>query len=260
MKGKSDFLSVNQYILWQTDLSSKFPGRNPIKTLGAQLLVIEKPMKMLKVEFHCHTIFSKDSLTQPKTLVDAARRKEIDRLIVTDHNSIGGALEAKNLDPELVIVGEEVMTTQGELLAAFVTEEIPPGLEPPEAIRRLREQGAFISVSHPFDGMRGWELPHLLEIIPLVDAIETFNARCLEARTNQKAQDFAKEHHLPGTVGSDAHTAFELGTATLLLPDFHDAQELRLALQQAQQDTHLSPFWVHIASSYATWYKKRKSP
>ena len=153
------------------------------------------------------------------------------------------------------------MTTRGELLAAFVTEEIPSGLEPLEAIRLLRQQGAFISVSHPYDITRhGWKLPDLLEIAPLVDAIETFNARCLEARTNQKAQEFARQNNLLGTVGSDAHTASELGTATMLLPDFHDAQELRLALQQARHDTHLSPFWVHIASSYAKWYKKRKSP
>jgi hypothetical protein len=33
-------------------------------------------------------------------------------------------------------------------------EEVPPGLTPHEAIRRLRDQGAFISVSHPFDTTR----------------------------------------------------------------------------------------------------------
>ena len=60
------------------------------------------------------------------------------------------------------------MTTRGELLAAFVTEEVPSGLSPQEAIQRLRSQGAFISVSHPFDVMRHghWDLPDLLEISP----------------------------------------------------------------------------------------------
>ena len=114
---------------------------------------------MLRVEFHCHTVYSKNSLTSPKKLVDACRRKGIDRVIVTDHNTIAGAVIAKDIDPELVIVGEEIMTTRGEILAAFVTEEIPAELSPHETIKRLRDQNAFISVSHPFDEWRrgGWK-------------------------------------------------------------------------------------------------------
>ncbi|MGZ9221093.1 MAG: PHP domain-containing protein, partial [Anaerolineales bacterium] len=68
---------------------------------------------MLRVEFHCHTIFSKDSLTRPRVLVDTCRRKRIDRVVVTDHNTIAGARVAYALDPELVIVGEEIMTARG---------------------------------------------------------------------------------------------------------------------------------------------------
>jgi len=213
-------------------------------------------MNPLKVEFHCHTIFSKDSLVKPQALVDAARRKGIDHLIVTDHNSIGGALEAKQIDPELVTVGEEIMTTRGELLAAFVTEEIPRGLEPGEAIRRLREQGAFISVSHPLDTMRGWELAHLLEIIPLVDAIETFNARCMDARFNLAAQEFARQHHLAGTVGSDAHTTMELGRATLTVEEFTDADGLRRVIRPGVENVRLSSPFIHLTSRYAVTIKE----
>ena len=73
------------------------------------------------------------------------------------------------------------MTTGGEILAAFVTEEMSPFLTPQETIRRLRDQGAFISVAHPLDDHRGWSLEALEAITPLVDAIEVFNARCVEA-------------------------------------------------------------------------------
>jgi predicted metal-dependent phosphoesterase TrpH len=212
-------------------------------------------MNILKVEFHCHTIFSKDSLTQPKALVDAARRKGINRLIVTDHNSIGGALEAKQIAPELVIVGEEIMTTCGELLTAFVAEEIPAGLEPGEAIRRLREQGAFISVSHPFDAMRGWELVDLLTIIPLVDAIETFNSRCMDNRYNLAAQEFAHQHNLAGTVGSDAHSTMELGRATLTVEEFTDADGLRRVVRSGVENIRLSSPLIHLTSRYASIMK-----
>src|SRR5258707_11545928 len=105
---------------------------------------------MLHVEFHSHTRASKDSLTPPADLIASARRKGIDRLIITDHNTITGARAAQVLDPELVIVGEEIMTTRGEILAAFVTEEVLPYLSPAETVQQLKDQGAIISVSHPF--------------------------------------------------------------------------------------------------------------
>ncbi|MGC1377517.1 MAG: PHP domain-containing protein [Anaerolineales bacterium] len=215
-------------------------------------------MNLLKVEFHCHTIFSKDSLTKPERLVDTARQKGLGRVVVTDHNSIAGALRAHRIDPELIIVGDEIMTTRGEILAAFVVEEIPARLTPQETIRRLREQGAFISVSHPFDVMRSghWALPDLLEIVPLVDAIETFNARCMDPAFNVRAQAFAREHKLPGTVGSDAHTALELGRATLTLENFTDADGLRRVIRQGQAQTRLSSPLIHLTSRFAVIVKK----
>jgi predicted metal-dependent phosphoesterase TrpH len=214
-------------------------------------------MRTLCVEFHCHSIYSKDSLLRPSVMVKAARRKSLDRLIITDHNSIAGALAAQKLDPELVIVGEEIMTTRGELLAAFVSEELPSGLEPLEAIRRLRSQGAFISVSHPFDIYRRghWELPALLEIASLVDAIETFNARCMDMRPNLQAREFARQYHLAGTVGSDAHTGFELGRATLTLDEFSGADGLRQVIRSGREKVRLSSPFVHLTSRYASTLK-----
>ena len=213
---------------------------------------------MLRVEFHCHTHASKDSLTTPRELVETCRRKGIDRVVVTDHNSIMGALAAQALDPERVIVGEEIMTTRGEILAAFVTEEIPARLTPQETIRRLREQGAFISVSHPFDQFRsgGWKEPDLLEILPLVDAIEVYNSRCFLPRFNREARQFAEKHNMAGTVGSDAHAAFELGRSLLLLAQFDGPDEMRNVIRKGIPKTRWSPPWFHFTSRYATLRKK----
>jgi predicted metal-dependent phosphoesterase TrpH len=213
---------------------------------------------MLRLEFHAHTLFSKDSLARPEALLAACQRKGLDRLVITDHNTIAGGRAAQQLDPQRIIVGEEILTQGGELLAAFVQEELPSGLAALEAIRRLRDQGAFISVSHPFDSTRRgyWLLPELLEIAPLVDAIEIFNARCMSPRANDLAKQFATEHNLLGTAGSDAHTAFELGRASMLLPEFHDASSLRAVLPQARIEARLSSPLVHFTSRYAVWYKR----
>jgi predicted metal-dependent phosphoesterase TrpH len=219
-----------------------------------------KLSESLHVEFHCHTIYSKDSLTPPRDLVEACRRKGIDRVVVTDHNTIAGARAAQMIDPERVIVGEEIMTTRGEILAAFVSEEIPRGLTPRETIRRLRQQGAFISVSHPFDQWRSghWQEDDLLEILPEVDAIEVYNSRCMLPRFNQRAQRLAEKHRLAGTVGSDAHASFELGQSLMILEPFQGPDVLRNVIRRGIPKVKPSPAWVRLISRYAVVYKKLK--
>jgi predicted metal-dependent phosphoesterase TrpH len=213
---------------------------------------------MLRVEFHCHTIASKDCLLRPRDLVDTSQRKRIDRVIVTDHNTIAGARAAQALDPELVIVGEEIMTTRGEILAAFVSEEIPKGLSPQETIRRLKDQGSFISVSHPFDRWRsgGWQKDDLLEILPHVDAIEIYNSRCMNPRFNREARAFAENHNVAGTVGSDAHAAFELGRSLIMLEPFEGPEGMRSVIRTGIPQVRWSPPWFHVTSRYASIYKK----
>ncbi len=218
------------------------------------------PSAYWRVDFHVHTSFSPDSLATPEKIIAAAQRKRIDRLVVTDHNTIQGGLRARELDPDRVIVGEEIETPVGEILAFFVQSEIPSGLPPEEVISRLREQNAFISISHPFDPTRkgGWDLNALVDILPQVDAIETFNARCFFPWYNWRAEKFALEHRLLGTHGSDAHAIFELGRGSLLLPPFHDAASLKVSLQQAVSPAlTLSMPWVHFTSRWAVWRKRR---
>mgnify|MGYP005858556725 CR=1 FL=1 len=211
----------------------------------------------LKIEFHAHTKYSQDSLARPEDILKACVKKKIDRIAITDHNTIQGALHAYRLDPQRVIIGEEIQTDAGELLAFFVQEEVPPDLPYLEAIRRLRNQDAFISVSHPYDVYRRghWDPDVLEEIAPLVDAIEVFNARCLMESFNHQAQYFAVQRKLAGTVGSDAHTLFELGRAMMVLEDFHSAETLRQVIKHGIFNVRLSPGWVHLFSRYAKWMK-----
>ena len=137
-------------------------------------------------------------------------------------------------------------------------ETIPAGLTPKDTIRALREQGAIISVSHPFDEMRkgAWLEHDLLDIIDEVDAIETFNARCVVAGYNDHAKQFAKQRALVGTVGSDAHIPQEYGMALARLQPFQTPQEFLHALQTANTQERLSPPYVHLGSSLAKWSRK----
>jgi hypothetical protein len=212
---------------------------------------------LVNAEFHCHTCYSKDSLVRIQDLLTACKNKGIQKLVVTDHNTISGALQAQKLDPHRFIVGEEIMTRQGELLGIFIQEQIPAGLSALKTIELLRSQGAFISVSHPFDAFREghWEMNDLLNLVSHIDAIEVFNSRCLRRKFNTRALSFSQNYKLLGTVGSDAHTIGELGKATLTLPDFDDAATLKHALTQAHPHVRLSSPWVHFYSRYASWRK-----
>jgi predicted metal-dependent phosphoesterase TrpH len=215
-------------------------------------------LPMIKVEFHCHTRYSGDSLIDLPQLLRTCDQKGIHKLVITDHNTISGAQKAVELAPDRFIIGEEILTQQGELLGFFVKEEIPAGLSAQASIDLLRAQGAFISVSHPFDKMRKgrWRLDDLIEILPGIDAIEMFNSRCLLPQYNLKAIIFAQQYHLLGTVGSDAHSLGEVGAATLSLPDFTDAASLKRSLSLAEPHTRLSPPWVHF---YSSWRKRHPS-
>jgi predicted metal-dependent phosphoesterase TrpH len=214
---------------------------------------------MWHVDLHSHTHWSKDCVTRFQTIINLSRRRGIDRIAITDHNTAEGALAMQKIASDLVIVGEEIMTTQGEILAYFVRETVPAGLSPEDTIRRLRDQGAVISVSHPFDRLRkgAWQEADLLRIIDKVDAIEIFNARCVFPEDNDRALQFAQEHNLIGTVGSDAHIRPEYGQAMVVIRPFeNDPEDFRDALQTATALKRLSGKYVHAGSTLAKWSKK----
>lgn len=212
-----------------------------------------------KVDLHSHTIFSRDCLTHPEDAIARARAIGLDRLAITEHNNIAGALAAKKLDPELIIVGEEIKTTHGEIIAWFLREEVPRGLSPQETVRRLRDQGAVISIPHPLDSLRGsaMGLENVLEIIEQVDALEVLNARCVRPADNDAARGLAAAHSKLMTAGSDAHIPFELGHCYLEMPPFDDNPDSFLASLAAATPTgQVSPFWPHLASTWAKWRKR----
>lgn len=217
------------------------------------------PSSLWRVELHCHTMFSPDSLTKPQAIVAACRKRGVDRIAITEHNNIAGALAVRSLAPDLVIIGEEIKTSKGEILAWFLTEEVPKGLSPEEAIRRLRGQGAVISLSHPLDPLRGSSamgLEATLSIIDQVEALEVFNARCLRPDSNDAARQLAADYGKLMHAGSDAHTASEVGAAVTLMPPFHDAESFRRSLAQATIDARRSGAHVRFFSRYATMVNK----
>jgi predicted metal-dependent phosphoesterase TrpH len=139
-----------------------------------------------------------------------------------------------------VIIGQEVRTTTGDLIALYIEKPIPPGLVPAEAASRIRELHGLVGLAHPFDrfrsgaGRKGWET-ELDDLIPMLDFVETWNARLFAGDGNQQAAAFAAAHTLPGVAVSDAHSVMEVGVAyTILEGPIDSAADLRAALAGAR--------------------------
>ncbi|MGB5932020.1 MAG: PHP domain-containing protein [Anaerolineae bacterium] len=211
----------------------------------------------MKVDMHVHTCYSKDATLSLETIMESCERRGLDGAAITDHNTIAGALALKEIAPFLVIVGEEIDTTRGEILGLFLKEEIPGGLMPEEAMARIREQGGLVGVSHPLDRLRRSAMRQvaLLDILDELDFLEGFNSRVTFPSDNRKAQALAQARGLPITAGSDAHTAYEIGRAYVEMPNFNGREGFLEALKEAQIFGRLSPPWIHLVS---TWTKLRR--
>jgi predicted metal-dependent phosphoesterase TrpH len=212
----------------------------------------------LRVEMHCHTRASKDSLNPYDGILQAMDAAGIDRLVVTDHDRVDGALRLHAMAPERIIVGEEVRTAEGpDLIGIFLSELIPRHTPMRETCERIRAQGGVVYVPHPFDTRRrgGGEL--LDGIADLVDVVEAHNARTFRPRVNALGEAWAREHGKLLGAGSDAHTLGEIGTAYVEVPPFEPNRDSFLgALARATLVRGTSPFRVTVWSSYATLRKK----
>ncbi len=211
-------------------------------------------MSRIRVDMHTHCEASRDSLTPVR--VQAARIKEVglDVVFATDHDTIDGALRLRELaDGFRLIVGEEITSADGDLVGLFLERVIPAGLSGEETIARIHDQGGLVSVPHPFSRNRDHRIRRaaLERLWPQVDCVETFNAREAFRSDNDRASAFAAEHGIPGALGSDAHTPWELGRVHLEMDDFTDAPSLLASLRGGTPHGTLAGIGVHLQTRYA---------
>lgn len=208
--------------------------------------------RTLRADLHIHTHFSADAITSPRRLVQECRRRGLNCLAVTDHNTIRGALAVRELADFPVIVGEEIRTRAGEMIGLFLTEEIPPGLSPQETIERVKAQGGLVGIPHPYDRLRS-ALSHqeMARLADQIDFIEAMNARITFPGDNGRASRFAREHALPVSAGSDAHSPWEVGRCYVEIRPFQGPEDFLVALQGARLGGGLSSPLVHLVSRYA---------
>ena len=173
----------------------------------------------MKVDMHIHTIYSGDSICRPAGVIEMARRKGLDGVAVTDHNTIGGwkeMLKEGKRGGIAIILGEEVVVEQegkviGEVLGFFLNEEIKRG-SMEEVLDEIASQGGLAALPHPFDFWRGIRID-TKDVIGKLQAVEVFNSGVYLNSQNRRALELAKKYKLAEIGGSDAHTEWEVGNA-----------------------------------------------
>ncbi len=190
-------------------------------------------------DIHTHTMYSgfskysyltfPDSVTTPRKSVRVAENIGLDILCITDHNSIRGAVEAKKYNRDLVVVGEEILTKNGEIIGLFLQEEIKPGLGAEETIELIHQQDGIAVAPHPFSvycPCVGKKV-HTLRL----DGIEVFNALQRDGYSNAIALETCNGKAKLG--GSDAHSSCMIGNGFTLF-EGSSQEEFRSAIKRKQ--------------------------
>lgn len=205
-----------------------------------------------RADLHVHSHWS-DGRQSPEALVVAASGR-VDVLAVTDHDEIAGALLARafaRTRPDLgvdVIVGEEISTLNGHVLALYINERVPPGLTAARTVELIHRQGGLAVAPHPLHPIRYVRRGHcaLADIIGSMpfDAVEVVNnTGPLACFYDARALVANDRWRLPVCGGSDAHDARYLGSG-LTRFEGRDATALRRALAAGRTHAHLNWSWT----------------
>ena len=174
---------------------------------------------MLKIEVHVHTRYSKDSLLCFWPLYLNCIARGISVIAVTEHNNIDGGLRFSEFCKKRggrvsVIVGEEIFTSQGEIIGLFLKKAIAPGLTAKETIEQIKSQGGVVYVPHPFDLKRQKTVLQesaISENKNDIDCMEIHNGRNISPDFSEKQRSIARKYSIRPVIGSDAHTLIEAG-------------------------------------------------
>lgn len=84
----------------------------------------------MKYNLHVHTSYSKKcGYTNPKNAIKAAIKSGLDGIAITDHDTIKGAIQAKEYSLGFfdVIIGSEITTNRGEIIGLFLSDLLSAG-------------------------------------------------------------------------------------------------------------------------------------
>lgn len=188
---------------------------------------------MPRIDLHVHSSASFDSRTPPEEVARRCRALGLGPVVLTDHDTVDGALALRAQGHD-VIVGQEITTSEGELIGLFLDRTIPSGLTPDRAVDRIRQQGGLVYLEHPYDTHRRRLNEEAIErLADQIDIVEVWNGRSSPELNARAAELRATLGAAPG-AGSDAHRPDEIGRAYVELEPFEGPHDFLAKLHEAR--------------------------
>jgi predicted metal-dependent phosphoesterase TrpH len=164
----------------------------------------------MKFDLHIHSNYS-DGRADVKDIIEAAKRRGLDGIALTDHDTMRGIPVAKKYIDEqeidlMLIPGVEVTTSEGHLLVLGTDKPPERKMSPEETIEVAHELGGIADVPHPYHPFR-----HAIGRIPDADAVEVYNSKHLFGLANGRAKLEARRRGMTMVAGSDSHFAETVG-------------------------------------------------
>ncbi|MEA2629895.1 MAG: hypothetical protein QOE66_114 [Chloroflexota bacterium] len=195
-----------------------------------------------RADLHIHTLASDGTAGIEAILEHVERATDLDVIAISDHERIDAALAAQSMARDRglraeVVVGEEVTTLGGHLLALYLDRPIRPYRSLRSTILAVHEAGGLAIPAHPLVPYplcaQGWMIRRLLadpDPAARPDGLETFNPTSLGKPWHRRVVRFADEHRLAHVGNSDAHALEAIGTGWTSFPG-RDAGDLRRAIE-----------------------------
>ncbi len=206
---------------------------------------------MIKLDLHTHSQASADggiTAAQYRRVLETGR---LDCIAVTDHNTADFALKLHRELGAAIIVGEEIMTTGGEIIGLFLSKTIPGGQSPADTVRAIRQQGGLVYIPHPFETVRSGLSAETLETIAdKVDIVEVHNGRAWLQNRGPQALTWATVHRKARAAASDSHGYRALGTTFTEIGQLPTASNLVELLSSARLRTDRPPLYSLLYPKY----------
>jgi hypothetical protein len=209
----------------------------------------------MKLDLHIHSRHSYDSFSDPGKILRVARKRGLDAISITDHDTMGAYRQLRQDGEEgvLLVPGMEVKTDMGDIIGLFLRSEIAHRRFE-DVVGEIRSQGGIVVLPHPY--RRRCDPASLAAE---ADLVEVINARSRGAE-NSRAWRLCGSCGKKAVTGSDAHTYMEIGrVVTEIEGSCSSLGELREALLRNGRSCYgkVSPFYLSHGLSLLSARVKR---
>lgn len=173
----------------------------------------------MRVDYHLHTWASHDARSSTAEVLERALAAGLGMVVVTDHDTIEGAVALAAAAPRAlhVVVGCEFTCEDGTHVIGMGLRDVIAERRLPHLLDAIRAHGAQVLLPHPF--RRGSGIfraerrrpeAFVRDVLARADLLEAFNGRDT-FENNARSHELAMRTGLPAVAGSDAHRTAEIG-------------------------------------------------